>query len=110
MASAVLILVLSAALFLFYLQAACERILRRRFEGQPSHPVVDANRLEFPFVQKALEEFNVAVDYPRFRMQLKCDYLALTYLLKNAGNAKGRLSKEERFLTWYFNAVVLKLI
>jgi|SRR6516162_3655758 len=105
MASAVLILVLSAALFLFYLQAACERILRRRFEGQPSHPVVDANRLEFPFVQKALEEFNVAVDYPRFRMQLKCDYLALTYLLKNSANAHHRLSRHELLLAVYFRSL-----
>jgi hypothetical protein len=104
------VLIFSTALIMFYLQAACQRILRREFGHEFFHSVVNANRLEFPFVRKALEEFNAPVDYERFRMQLKCDFLALTYLLKNAGNAKGRLSKEERFLTWYFNAVVLKLI
>ena len=105
MLSAVLILVLSAALFLFYLQAICERILRRHFAGQPSHPVVDANRLEFPFVQKALEEFDLPVDYPRFRMQLKCDYLALTYLLKNSANQHHRLSRHELLLAIYFHSL-----
>lgn len=108
MVSAVLILILSAALFLFYLQAICERILRRHFAGQPSHPVVDANRLEFPFVQKALEEFDVPVDYPRFRMQLKCDYLALTYLLKNSANAH-RLSRHELLLAVYFRSLAVLL-
>jgi hypothetical protein len=105
MVSAVLVLVLSASLFLFYLQAICERILRRRFEGQPSHPVVDANRLEFPFVQKALEEFDVPVDYPRFRMQLTCDYLALTYLLRNSANAHHQLSRHEVLLAVYFRSL-----
>src|SRR5215470_16207653 len=107
MTLAIMILFLSIALLMFYLQAACQRILRREFGHEFFHSVVNANRLEFPFVRKALEEFDVPVDYERFRMQLKCDFLALTYLLKNAGNAKGRLSKEERFLTWYFRVVVL---
>jgi len=110
MTLAIMILFLSIALLMFYLQQTCQRILRREFGHEFFHSVVNANRLEFPFVRKALEEFNAPVDYERFRMQLKCDFLALTYLLKNAGNAKGRLSKEERFLTWYFRAVVLKLI
>src|SRR6516225_3858182 len=107
---AVVMLIVSTALLMVYLQAFCQSILRREFGHEFFHSVVNANRLEFPFVRKALEEFNAPVDYERFRMQLKCDFLALTYLLKNAGNAKGRLSKEERFLTWYFRVVVLKLI
>ncbi|HTG59070.1 MAG TPA: hypothetical protein VMG63_06645 [Terriglobia bacterium] len=110
MIMAILSVILGPALLMFYFLDTCKRILRREFGHEFFHSVVNANRLEFPFVRKALEEFNAPVDYERFRMQLKCDFLALTYLLKNAGNAKGRLSKEERFLTWYFNAVVLKLI
>jgi hypothetical protein len=102
---AIIILILSIALLMFYLQATCQRILRREFDHEFFHSVVNANRLEFPFVRKALEEFDVPVDYERFRMQLKCDFLALTYLLKNAGNAKRRFSKDERLLRMYFRVV-----
>ena len=105
MTLAILIIIVSIALLFFYLQATCQRILRREFGHEFFHSVVNANRLEFPFVRKALEEFDVPVDYERFRMQLKCDFLALTYLLKNAGNAKRRFSKDERLLRMYFRAV-----
>jgi hypothetical protein len=105
MVSATLILIGSLALLLFYLQAACEQILRRRFEDPLPEPIVDANRLEFPFVRKALEEFEAPVDYSRFRVQLKCDYLALTYLLRNAANEHHRLSRSEWMLAAYFGAL-----
>jgi hypothetical protein len=101
----IFILIFSIALLMFYLQATCERILRRELGHEFFHSVVNANRLEFPFVRRALEEFNVPVEYERFRMQLRCDFLALTYLLKNACNAKRRLTHEERLLTLYFRAV-----
>jgi hypothetical protein len=70
----------------------CQKILRRQFGHEFFHSVVNANRLEFPLVREALEEFDVPVDYPRFRMQLKCDFLALTYLLRT----KRRFSIDER--------------
>jgi hypothetical protein len=105
----VVMLIICAALVMFYFQATCQRILRREFGHEFFHSVVNANRLEFPFVRKALEEFEVPVDYERFRMQLKCDFLALTYLLKNAGNTKRRFSKEERLLRMYFRVVFLLL-
>ena len=106
---AVVMLIISTALVMFYVQFVCQSILRREFGHEFFHSVVNANRLEFPFVRKALEEFDVPVDYERFRMQLKCDFLALTYLLKNACNAKRRFSKEERLLRIYFDAVFLVL-
>ena len=99
------ILVVSTALLLFYLQAACEKILRKPFEDPLPDPIVDANRLEFPFVRRALEEYDAPVDYARFRVQLKCDYLALTYLLRNAANQRRRLSGDERILAIYFRTL-----
>jgi hypothetical protein len=57
-----------------------------------------------------LEEFNAPVDYPRLRMTLKCDFLALTYLLKNAVNVDQRCSREERLLMLYFRLVLASLI
>ncbi len=97
-----LILILSAALFFFYFQAICQRILRRQFDQDYFQAIVNANRLEFPAVRKALEEFDSPVDYPRLRMILKCDYLALIYLLKHAANVNLSYSREERFLMLYF--------
>jgi hypothetical protein len=105
MVSAILILTLSTALFLFYLQATCEKILRRQFEDPLPEPIVDANRLEFPYVRQTLEEFDSPVDYPRFSMHLKCDYLALVYLLKNAANQDRKLSPNERALAVYFRVL-----
>ena len=47
-----LILILSTALFFFYFQATCQKILRRQFDAEYFQVIVKANRLEFPSVQK----------------------------------------------------------
>jgi hypothetical protein len=107
---AALILILSTGLFFFYLQAACQRILRRQFAQEFFQSIVTANRLEFPSVRKALEDFGAPVDYPRLMLTLKCDFLALTYLLKNAANVNQRYSYEERLLIVYFKLVLVSLV
>jgi hypothetical protein len=99
-----LILIVSTALFFFYLQIACQRILRRKFDRDYSLSIVSANRLEFPAIRKGLEEFDTPLDYARARVMLKCDYLALTYLLKNAANVAQRYTREESLLIVYFRA------
>ena len=106
---AALILILSTAMFFFYLQATCQKILRRQFDREYFQSIVNANRLEFPSLRKSLEEFGSPVDYPRLRMMLKCDFLALTYLLKNAANVNQRYSNEERLLILYFRWQFLSL-
>lgn len=105
----VTILVISLALFFFYLQATCERILRRKFDQEYFQSIVNANRLEFPFIRTAIEEYDTPVDYPWVRMTLKCDFLALTYLLKNAANLKQSHSREERLLIVYFRSLLFAL-
>ncbi len=110
MVIATLILILSTALLFFYLQATCQRILRRQFDQEYFRSIVNANRLEFPAVRRALEEFDAPVDYQRLRMMLKCDFLALAYLLKNAANVNQRYSREERLLIFYFRLVFLSLM
>jgi hypothetical protein len=110
MVLAALILILSTAFFFFYLQVTCQRILRRQFDREYFLAIVNANRLEFPAVRQMLEEFNAPVDYPRLQMMLKCDFLALTYLLKNAVNVHQRYSREERLLMLYFRLVFASLI
>jgi len=103
---AALILILSIALLFFYLQATCQSILRREFAHQYFKSIVSANRLEFPSIRKAIEDFGAPVEYPRLIMTLKCDYLALTYLLKNAANVNQRITWEERLLMLYFRSVL----
>ena len=106
---AALILILSTAMFFFYFQVTCQKVLRRQFDREYFQSIVNANRLEFPSLRKSLEEFGTPVDYPRLRMMLKCDFLALTYLLKNAANVNQRYSNEERLLILYFRWQFLSL-
>ena len=103
------ILIISTAMLLFYFQATCQSILRRKFDQEYAYTIVNANRLEFPAVQKAIEQLDEPVDYARLRMTLKCDFLALTYLLKNAGNLKQSYSRDELFLMLYFRATLAAL-
>ena len=107
---AALILILSNALFFFYTQVTCQRILRRQFEREYFLGIANAGGLEFPAVRRTLGEFNAPIDYPRLRMTLKHDFLALTYLLKNAVNVDQRYSGEERLLVFYFRLVFASLI
>jgi hypothetical protein len=105
----VIVLIVSTGLFFFFLQATCQQILRRSFEQEYFQSIVHANRLEFPAVRKSLEDCDLSVDYARLRMTLKCDYLALTYLLKNAANIHRRYSRDERWLMVYFRATLASL-
>jgi len=95
---AVEILMISVELLMWYLQATCQRILRREFSHDFFLSVTNANRLDSRFLCKALEEFDVPADHEHSRMKLKCDFLALTYLLKNLCDSRGRLPKEQRLL------------
>jgi len=107
---AALILMVSTGLFFFYLQAVCQKILRRQFSQEFFQSIVNANRLEFPSVRKAIEDFDSPVEYPRLTLTLKCDFLALTYLLKNAANINQRYSFEERLLILYFRLVFTSMM
>jgi hypothetical protein len=109
MVLAALVLTLSTALF-FYLQGTLQSILRRQFDREYFLAIVNANRLEFPAVRKELEEFNAPVDSLQLLMRLKCDFRALTYLLRNAANVNQHYSHEERFVMLYFRLVFVSLI
>ena len=105
-----LILIVSTGLFGFYLQALCQKILRRQFAREFAQSIVNANRLEFPSVQHALEELAAPIEYPRLTLTLKCDFLALTYLLKNAANVDQRYTYEERLLILYFKLIFATMV
>jgi hypothetical protein len=106
---AALILLFSTALLFFYFQVTCQKILRRQFDREYFRTIAIANRLEFPCLRRSLEEFGAPVDYSQLRSMLRCDFLALTYLLKNVANPKQRYSRDERFLIFYFHWQLLLL-
>ena len=99
---AALVLVTSAALFMFFLQAVSQRILRREFKHAYFKLIVNTNGLEFPTLRAALEEEDQGIKYEQLRLSLACDYKALTFLLRKV-EAPGayRVSVEERFLSSY---------
>lgn len=99
---AVVILMLSSALLFFYFQVTCQNILRQRYSQQFFQSIANANCLEFPLIRKAIEDSGPPVEFSRLKMALRCDFLALTYLLKNAANVSQRYSRDERLLILYF--------
>lgn len=106
---AALILILSTGLFFYYLQSLCRRILRREFEKPYFELIVTANQLEFPTVLNALEANAQGVDYSRLRSVLKCDFAALTYLLKHVAEGRGHTLTEEWLLVLYARWLFLSL-
>jgi hypothetical protein len=104
-----LILVLSMAIFFFYFQVTCQKILRRQFDREYFQSIANVIRLEFPTLRKSLEGFGAPVDYSRLPKMLKSDFLALTYLLKNTANVNQRYSNQERLLILYFRWQLLSL-
>jgi len=104
-----LILTLSLAMVFFYFQATCQRILRRQFERDYFQSIANVIRLEFPSLRKSLVGFGVAVDYSQVPRALKCDFLALTHLLKNTADVKQGYSREQRLLILYFRVQFVSL-
>ena len=106
---AVLILILSTAMFFFYFQATCQKILRTQFDREYFRSIAKAHGLEFLGLRTSLSNAGAAVDYRQLCNALKCDYLALTYLLRNVANAKQRYSNRERLLMVYFRWLFVSL-
>jgi hypothetical protein len=105
MISAILILLSSLALFLVYIQATCQTILRRELNVGQLTSLVNANGLEFQLVSKRLESYDTQLDYRWARAALNCDYQALTFLLKEATKP----SYQDRLLMVYSKALFLAL-
>ena len=102
------ILILSTALFIFYIQTICENVLRREFNYAYFQDVLNVIDLEFPRLQQALS-INAPTNYSQVRLALKCDYFTLTYLLKNGNSQRPRFSRQERLLIGYFRLLLLLL-
>jgi hypothetical protein len=110
MTMAALSLIVSIGVFFFYVQAVCQKLLRRRSTQEFYQSIVIANRLEFPSVRKGIEDFGSPGKYSRLTVMLKENFLALTYLLKNASNVHQRFTYEERLLILYLKVLFVSLV
>ena len=108
MITATAILILSAALFFFYIQTLCEKILRREFSLPYFRDILNAVDLEFPRVRQSLSA-HAPLEYSQIRLALKCDFLTLTYLVKNGNPTRRRFSWQEKILVAYFRAILFWL-
>lgn len=96
-----LILVVSAALFFFYIQALCERVIRREFDRAYCQDVINAIQLEYPRLRDAILK-RAPFAYSDARLALQCDFTTLEYLLKNADRTERHWSPREKILFLYF--------
>lgn len=108
MISAFAILILSTALFFFYIQTLCDKILRREFSRPYFREILDAIELEFPRVRQAMS-VNAPMNYSQTRLALRCDFLALTYMVRNANLKRRRFSVQEMILVAYFRVLLFWL-
>jgi hypothetical protein len=102
------ILVFSTALFIFYVQTLCEKVLRREFSRAYFQDVLNALDLEFPRLRQAITA-GVDVGYPQIRLALKSDYFTLKYLLKHGNPKQRHFSFQERLLISYFRVLFIVL-
>lgn len=102
------ILVVSTALFFFYLQTVCEKILRREFSRAYFQDVLNVIDLEFPRLREAVSA-NAPMGYSQVKLALKCDFFTLSYLVKNGDPKRRRFSWQEKMLISYFHLLLLML-
>lgn len=104
----ILVLAVSAALFLFYVQTVCEKALRREFSHPYFKQVLQSLQLEYPQLRKSAAS-NGPVNYSSTLLALKCDFFTLKYLLKNSDPAGRPLARSQKLLMLYFQGLLMLL-
>ncbi len=108
MISSIAILILSTALFFFYVQTLCEKILRREFSRAYFKDVLGVVDLEFPRLREALSA-KAPMSYSQMSLALRCDFLTLRYLVANGNPKRRSLSWQEKTLVGYFHLLLFIL-
>ncbi len=108
MVMSVLVLAVSGALFFFYLQTLCEKVLRREFSHPYHQDIIKAIRLEYPGLRDSCAA-DASFNYSDVRLTFKCDFMTLEYLLKNVDLSRRHLSRRERLLVIYFRFLLFSL-
>lgn len=104
----ILVLVVSSALFFFYIQTSCEKVLRQEFSRAYFNDIVQAARLEYPQLRKSLDSNGVA-NYAQMRQALHCDFFAMKSLLKHGDSSRRHFIRGERLLSLYFRFLLFSL-
>lgn len=104
----ILVLVTASALYLFYVQTICEKVLRREFDQAYFRQIIQAFRLEYPQVRDSVGSKG-SLNYTQARLSLKCDFFTLEYLLKNGDPSWRHLTGGERLLGLYFRFLLITL-
>lgn len=102
------VLAVSAALFFFYIQALCQKIVRQEFSHPYFREIVEAVNLEYPRLRDSYAS-NGPGDFSNTRLALKCDFFTLRYLLKNGDPMRRHLSRREKILMLYFRLMFFSL-
>jgi len=89
MVAGVLIIVFSVVLFAYWFRYTCLLLLRNQTSEEHASQMAEANRLNFPAVQVALETGAPRASLDPLRSALESDYKILDYLLKNAAEFGG---------------------
>lgn len=99
MAFSIIIIVISAMLFVYWFRYTCVLILRTRDVRKYANQVAQVNHLAFPDTQKTLAAQPVfaAEVFDNLHLSLDRDYRVVTYLLRNSGTQGGE-SIEEHLL------------
>jgi hypothetical protein len=104
----VLILAVSSALFFFYMQAFCEKALRREFSRPYFQDIIQAIQLEYPGLRDSVAS-DASLDYSYARFTLRCDFITLEYMLNNNDPAHWHLPRREKILILYFRFLLFWL-
>lgn len=108
MVMSVAVLVVSAALFFFYIQALCQKILRQEFSHPYFREIIEAVNLEYPKLRDSYSA-NGPGNYMNARLALKCDFFTLKYLLKNGDPQRRHLLRREKMLILYFRVMLFSM-
>ena len=101
-------LAVSSALLLFYMQAICEKAMKREFNRPYFKQIIEAFQLEYPLLRDD-SRAKASFDFAQSHLALKCDFIALKYLLKYGNPARQRLSRHEKLLSGYFRFLLFSL-
>jgi len=104
-----LTLIISTALLFLFLQSTCRKIVRREFDRPYFRAVIEAGRFQFPAWRNLLEAGGEVMDHAALRTALRCDFTAVTYLLKMTAVRSRGASGKERLLLMYSRYLFLSL-
>ncbi len=105
----IFVLIVAGILLLLRLKLVFRSILKKRFDVDYSANVAESNRLQYFQIGTALAEDPKAIaDCEKFLAALHWDFIALTYLLRNAATPPvGQYSGTERLLILDFQLLRL---